>query len=273
MKFRNGAWLWHNGVTPACMKRVTEHRIEGDALLLAAVDRAGTTHADRFEGVVLSLRITSPMPDCLRVQVQHHATPDIGVTKFDLDYNLAAPDVRIEEQAEHLTYTSGKLSLRIRKERPWSMQFLDGESPLTGGGTESLNYIETDSHGSHLMHRLSLGVSECIYGLGERFGPLVKNGQTSSIWNEDGGTVSDLAYKNIPFYPVEPGVWPAGEFAGKVDFEIATERVTQVQIQRARARSWTITFSTAPIPRTCWKNIRGWAAGRRCRRRGRLGFG
>ena len=31
MKFRNGAWLWEEGVRAACLKRVTEHRIEGES--------------------------------------------------------------------------------------------------------------------------------------------------------------------------------------------------------------------------------------------------
>src|SRR5437762_1813562 len=113
MRFRNGAWLWNKGVTPACMKRVTEFGIDGDALDIACVDREGTTHTDRFEGVVLAMRITSPMPDCLRVQIQHYSSHTNGATKFDLDYSLAAPSVRIEEQGGHLLYTSDSLSLRI----------------------------------------------------------------------------------------------------------------------------------------------------------------
>lgn len=39
-------------------------------------------------------------------------------------------------------------------------------------------------------------VGELIYGLGELFGPLVKNGQVVSVWNRDGGTSSEQAYKS-----------------------------------------------------------------------------
>ena len=46
--------------------------------------------------------------------------------------------------------------------------------------------------GAHYVHeQLALGVGETVYGLGERFGPFVKNGQTVDIWNADGGTSSD----------------------------------------------------------------------------------
>ena len=40
-------------------------------------------------------------------------------------------------------------------------------------------------------------VGELIYGLGELFGPLIKNGQTVSVWNRDGGTSSEQAYKSF----------------------------------------------------------------------------
>jgi alpha-D-xyloside xylohydrolase len=42
----------------------------------------------------------------------------------------------------------------------------------------------------HMVVSLDLQVGELVYGLGERFGPLTKNGQSVDIWNEDAGTVS-----------------------------------------------------------------------------------
>src|SRR5687768_2044004 len=97
MKFRRGAWLWEDGVTPACVKRVIEHRIEGDTLYVCGVDREGDESEDMFEGTVLQLRISSPMPDVIRVQVRHHHPDENGVQRFDLNYALRAPNVCIEE--------------------------------------------------------------------------------------------------------------------------------------------------------------------------------
>ena len=230
MRFRNGAWLWHKGVTPACMKRVTEFGVDGDALDIACVDREGTEHADRFEGVVLVMRITSPMPDCVRVQIRHHQPSAVGATRFDLDYGMVSSQVRIEQQADCIVYSSGKLSVRIRKSAPWDMQFLASGEPITGGGHESLAYMQTETHGPQLMQRFSLGVGECIYGFGERFTPFVKNGQTIVSWNEDGGTTSDQAYKAIPFYLSSRGYGMLVNTPAKVDFEICTERVNNMQV-------------------------------------------
>ena len=83
--------------------------------------------------------------------------------------------------------------------------------------------------GQFIIQRLQLAVGECIYGLGERFGPLVKNGQSVVIWNEDGGTASDLTYKNIPFYLSSRGYGVLVNSTAKVEFEIGTERVSQMQ--------------------------------------------
>lgn len=70
-----------------------------------------------------------------------------------------------------------------------------------------------------------LSVGEMIYGLGEQFGPFVKNGQSIDMWNEDGGTSSELAYKNVPFYLSNRGYGIFVNHPERVSFEIGTERV------------------------------------------------
>src|SRR5690606_8954533 len=77
--------------------------------------------------------------------------------------------------------------------------------------------------------QLELGVGELIYGLGERFGPLVKNGQTVDIWNADGGTSSEQAYKNVPFYLSNRGYGVLVNDPGHVSFEVGSEAVERVK--------------------------------------------
>ncbi len=72
-------------------------------------------------------------------------------------------------------------------------------------------------------------MGECVYGLGERFTPFVKNGQVVDIWNEDGGTSSEQAYKNIPFYLTNRGYGVLVNHPEKVSFEVASEKVERVQ--------------------------------------------
>ncbi|MBE0343802.1 alpha-xylosidase, partial [Paenibacillus sp. 28ISP30-2] len=62
-----------------------------------------------------------------------------------------------------------------------------------------------------------------------RFTPFVKNGQVVDIWNEDGGTSSEQAYKNIPFYLSNKGYGVFVNHPEKVSYEIASENVSKVQ--------------------------------------------
>src|SRR5689334_13710471 len=80
------------------------------------------------------------------------------------------------------------------------------------------------------MHeQLALGVGEYVYGLGERFTSFVKNGQTVEIWNKDGGTGSEQAYKNVPFYLTNRGYGVFVNHPEQVSFEVASEKVSRVQ--------------------------------------------
>ncbi len=80
-----------------------------------------------------------------------------------------------------------------------------------------------------MREKLALAPDELVYGLGERFAALVKNGQTVDIWNEDGGTGSEQAYKNIPFYLTNKGYGVFVNYSGKVSYEVASEDVSSVQ--------------------------------------------
>lgn len=80
-----------------------------------------------------------------------------------------------------------------------------------------------------MREQLGLGVGECVYGLGERFTAFVKNGQVVDIWNKDGGTGSEQAYKNIPFYLTNKGYGVFVNHPELVSFEVASERVAKVQ--------------------------------------------
>ena len=85
------------------------------------------------------------------------------------------------------------------------------------------------SRTTYVHEQLDIGVGTHVYGLGERFGPLVKNGQTVEIWNADGGTSSEQAYKNVPFYLTDAGYGVFVNEPGHVSFEVGSETVQRVQ--------------------------------------------
>ena len=102
--------------------------------------------------------------------------------------------------------TSGRLTARVRIGDHWRVDFIRGDRVVTSSTERSIGIV-TDRAGRRFVHeQLALGVGETVYGLGERFGAFVKNGQSVDIWNADGGTASEQAYKNVPFYLTNRGL-------------------------------------------------------------------
>ena len=146
-----------------------------------------------------------------------------------------------------VTLTTGGLTAKVVKGAPWNLTFIgeDGKV-LTESAGKSLGRFKLgaesnvtaqpvgefgvtmdgsarDESDVFIAIQLHLSVGEDVYGLGERFGAYVKNGQSVDIWNEDGGTASEQGYKDIPFYMTSNGYGVLVNNRGHVSFEIGSE--------------------------------------------------
>src|SRR5690606_34414943 len=82
---------------------------------------------------------------------------------------------------------------------------------------------------------------------GERFGALVKNGQSVDIWNADGGTSSEQAYKNVPFYLSNRGYGVFVNTPGPVSYEVGSETVSRVQFSiEAQELEYLVIYGPTP---------------------------
>jgi alpha-D-xyloside xylohydrolase len=167
------------------------------------------------------------MENVIRVQCVHHKGKTPRKPEFTL-YTGATPRVSIANNELSTTLTSGSLSVRVNKGSNWLVEYIGGDKVLTSSGWRALGFIDTPE-GRYIHEQLNLGVGECVYGLGERFTAFVKNGQVVDMWNEDGGTSSELAYKNIPFYSTNRGYAVFVNHPERVSFEVASEKVERVQ--------------------------------------------
>lgn len=236
MKFSNGCWLFKEGISCFSPSEVYYTTVKDTEVTLCAPTHPIKERGDTLGGINLTIRITSPMPDVIRVQTFHHMGTVNKTPSFEL--NLDDPQVlQVEDTTETLTITSGALSLVITK-NPWSMTYRSGGRTLTGSGRRDLALMKTDYKGdcyelegdlenTYMRQQLSIGVGELLYGTGERFTPFVKNGQTVEIYNEDGGTSTEQAYKNIPFYISNKGYGVLVNHPERVSFEFGTENVTK----------------------------------------------
>lgn len=252
MKFTDGFWQLRPGVTALYAAEAydvvaTERTPDGAGLVVTAPTKVIESRGDTLNRPVLTVTLSSPMEGVVRVRIAHHVGAGRGASFVGGSAGVGQVDV------EGRTLTTGALTARVGAGAPWSIDFTSNGRRLTGSGHKSQGYISlapdaqvdpgivgnarggevTPRSRSYVHEQLDLGVGELVYGLGERFGPLVKNGQSVDIWNADGGTSSEQAYKNVPFYISSRGYGVLVNDPGHVSFEIGSEAVERVQFSVA----------------------------------------
>src|SRR5690625_225787 len=256
MKFTDGFWLDRPGVNAQYAAEAYDIETStgeyGEELKIYAPTRVIADRGDTLNRALLTITLFSPRPGVLGVRAEHHqgGRPHQG---FDLDGSeRGAGKAHIDEAGA--TFTTGDLTARVTKGAPWDLTFTSRGKQLTASGHKSVGYMQLGPgatvtaepagvtgvtktglapHPTYMHTQLQLSVGELVYGLGERFGPLTKNGQTVDIWHSDGGTSSEQAYKNVPFYLTNRGYGVLVNHPEHVSFEIGSEAVEQVQFSVA----------------------------------------
>jgi len=226
MKFTDGNWLMQPGVRPAYATEVFEASQDGKTLELCVPTRHIRHRGDTLEGPVLTVRLSTPMQGVVRVSITHHEGGVQRGPNFELSDEEVTPQITLG--AERITFCSGNLTAEVDR-ATYALSFCSGDRLLTRSTLRGTGYIRTDGGAAFIHENLALAAGENVYGLGERFTAFIKNGQVVDIWNRDGGTGSDQAYKNVPFYLTNRGYGVFVNHPEGVSFEVASERVSQVQ--------------------------------------------
>ena len=249
MKFSNGCWLNAEGTeafSPAQVYFVKKDdqipvkesgQFSCKELIICAPTHKINHRGDTLGGVNLTIRISAPIKEVLRIRTDHYLGIRAKTPGFELNMDSDSR-LMVDNDDDMIIIHSGKLRLQIKKEN-WSMEYFRENEKITDSKSRDLAYVKTNWRGlayddgsmenTFMRERLSLSVGELIYGLGERFTPFVKNGQSVEIWNEDGGTSTEQSYKNIPFYISNKGYGVFVNHPEKVSFEVGSEMVKKVQ--------------------------------------------
>ncbi len=229
MKFTSGFWKVRDEIMPLYAVEYAGSRIDGGELTVYAPGKSIKSRGDILNLGMLTIRITSPMEDVLKISVSHfEGLADQGPFTA---VSECSPRVSIVETEEDIIFQTGCTKAVVDK-RPdsWGIRFYDGDRELTSTGFKNMAYMKNRENGKcYMVEQLALDVGEYVYGMGERFTPFVKNGQIVEMWNEDGGTASEIAYKNIPFYMTNKGYGVLVSDPGDVSYEVASEKVERVQ--------------------------------------------
>ena len=232
MKFTDGYWMVRDGFTldrPAEAYDVWSRDTSagGTALGILAPTGRIRSRGDTLNRSAATITISSPLPGVIRVRIDRHTGGPDGRPAFELP-GAGLPPVSIDAQAPVASFESGGLSARVSRE-PLRIDFDHDGRRLTSCLPRSIGLARGPDGAPFVFQQLSLGVGELVYGLGERFGPVVKNGQSIDIWNADGGTSSEQAYKNVPFFWTTNGYGIFVNHPERVSFEIGSEAVSRSQ--------------------------------------------
>jgi alpha-D-xyloside xylohydrolase len=241
MKFTDGYWLKRKGFSVLHPAQLRDSQADEKTLTAWASTKPVRSRSDTLDTPLITIKLSSPAPDVVRVTLGHF----LGGVPKGPNFAIAEEDHAVQVGAEELT--SGRLTARFKAGEQWGLDFIAEGKRLTGTGWRGMGIVDS-ADGEHFVHeQLDLGVGEAVYGLGERFGPYVKNGQSVDIWNEDGGTSSELAYKNVPFYLTNRGYGVLVDHPGKVSFEVASEMVSRTQFSVAgQTLSYLVIYGPTP---------------------------
>lgn len=260
MKFTNGYWMIRDGVDALYAREAYELAADAttESLNVLAPTSVVRGRYDTLNLPTFNVDITTPAEGVIRVCAEHWQ----GATEYpgfplnadepgNRDYVTVQAngngDGEVGVNGADVTLTTGGLTVKVVKGAPWNLIFIgeDGKV-LTESAGKSLGRFKLgaesnvtaqpvsefgvtmdgsarDESDVFIAIQLHLSVGEDVYGLGERFGAYVKNGQSVDIWNEDGGTASEQGYKDIPFYMTSNGYGVLVNNRGHVSFEIGSE--------------------------------------------------
>jgi len=85
MKFSNGYWLNKQGTEVFSPAVVYDHKIEYDQVTMLAPTYKVFHRGSTLGGVNLTIKVTSPMPEVLRVQAYHYKGVQKKTPEFELE--------------------------------------------------------------------------------------------------------------------------------------------------------------------------------------------
>lgn len=234
MKFTNGFWLLREGVSLS--KAVQVQKIDHtDASLEVLYATRKVEHRGQTLNIgTVNVQVDAAADDVIRVKVSHHQGGKEPL-KFAVTKSVAKTSVT--ESDDSISFSAGDLIAKFSKSE-FKIDWFGHGNLIASQGDKGLFYTSTpapaaDGATKHISAQMPIGVGEQIYGLGERFTSFVKNGQSIDVFNEDPGTSSEQAYKNIPFYISNKGYGVFVNHTGRVSFEVGSETVNKVQFSVA----------------------------------------
>jgi alpha-D-xyloside xylohydrolase len=260
MKFTNGIWFDREDHSIYNAVEVGDVSTTDQSIRALCTIRHVRDRGDTLNKPTIAVSLSSPYPGIVAASATHFKGVRITEPRFELfpdgkpQSDAKSPTVKKAEGVATLESGGLKAALNTKPDA-FNISYSTEHGELTDIGWSCLQYIiapddarqpylptttttvgdpyyrtiASRSKKPYMVVSLGLDVGEHVYGLGERFGPLIKNGQTIDLWNEDAGTCTPYTYKNIPFYFTSKGYGVFFDHSSLVSVEVQTERLARVQ--------------------------------------------
>jgi len=228
MKFIDGVWRAAKGMVVASPHHVWDVSVSETELHIDASSSPVRARFEDQETKYFSITLYSPAPNVIGLRFQHfRGRPNRGPNFKLMPDSTVSP--KIVNAADFVSLTSGDLTVRIEKSGDWRIDMFRQGKRITGSALGASGYaINREADKTYVVERLDLGVGDLVYGFGERFTAFTRNGQVIETWNRDGGTSTEQAYKNIPFFLTNRGWGVLVNQPELVSFEVGSEIVSKV---------------------------------------------
>lgn len=240
MKFTEGYWVRSERMVPSYASQGFYADRTEQGMRIVAPERKILNRGDAQNISTITIDFIAFAENNILVKARHYEAYEDREARFDLTGQKVPFTVEITD--EEAVMTSGAVTVRFNRLEGTYRFEADGKV-VTECGFRNLGYIRWDKqpstmfpqenylserHEPYMVTELSLKAGERVYGLGEQFTAFAKNGQVVEMWNEDGGTASQVSYKCVPFYMTSEGYGIFVDHSTPVSFEVASEKVEYV---------------------------------------------
>ncbi|CAI4214159.1 unnamed protein product [Parascedosporium putredinis] len=252
VRLRDGMWLTAENFRVEYAENVYEITPSEDqrALSLLCPTKNIKSRGDTLNQPTVTVDLRAEFDGVISVEATHWAGAQNKGPHFDL-FPAGRPDAAadtvgtITRGPAGTTLASGALAVTVHPDpHTFDLRFHSAADParqVTSLGHRSAGFAYTPAPSTpmqtgdmrdfahYMFLQTNLAVGESVHGLGERFGAWNKVGQAVTLWNADGGTSSDQAYKNVPFWLSSKGYGVFIDTTGRVEMEVGSERCCRVQ--------------------------------------------
>ncbi|KAL1889666.1 hypothetical protein Sste5346_008785 [Sporothrix stenoceras] len=270
MKIRDGMWHTAEGLYVKYAEEVYETTTTTRGVRLLCPTGKIRSRGDTLNQPTVTLTIEAEADGILSVEAVHWDGAQRRGPNFELfPHGRQEAEAVITNNATSTTVASGSLAATVTTNdedgsRIFGVRFhpsadSDSRRTLTSMSHRSVGFaispalsnpqqVETMNDKEHyIFTQTDLGVGESIHGLGERFGAFNKVGQQVELWNADGGTSSEQAYKNIPFFMSSRGYGVFLDTPDRVELEVGSARCSRVEaLVHGQRLKWYLIYGPTP---------------------------